>query len=273
MSARILFVDDERGIRLTLPEILKSHGYEVTAAATVSEALSAIHQYKFEVLIADLNIGEPGDGFTVVSAMRRTQPECVNFILTGYPAFETALQAIRSQVDDYLVKPAEIESLVEAIEQKLKSPRAAHAFAIKSISTLIRENVELIAEKVLKAMKGHPELKTVRLTDAARVDHIPGVVNGIADQLDAEHPDLINETTLKTAASHGGQRREAGYSLPMLAEDTSLLDTAIYEVIQDNLLSINVSSLVPHLRRVNRSLDLQLEEEMKAFLAGGRKAA
>jgi YesN/AraC family two-component response regulator len=40
--------------------------------------------------------------------MRRTKPDCVNLILTGYPAFETALEAIRNQVDDYIVKPAEI---------------------------------------------------------------------------------------------------------------------------------------------------------------------
>ena len=56
-----------------------------------------------DVLIADLNVSPPGDGFTVVSAMRCTQPNCVNFILTGFPAFETALEAIRRHVDDYLL--------------------------------------------------------------------------------------------------------------------------------------------------------------------------
>src|SRR5256885_5594034 len=52
-----------------------------------------------DVLISDLNIGEDGDGFLVVSAMRHVQPGCTNFILTGYPAFETALQAIHNQVE------------------------------------------------------------------------------------------------------------------------------------------------------------------------------
>ena len=79
----------------------------------VSDALAAISEDRFDVLIADLNIGMPGDGFTVVSAMRRTQPEAVTIILTGYPAFETALEAIRSQVDDYAVKPANIERMEE----------------------------------------------------------------------------------------------------------------------------------------------------------------
>ena len=70
----------------------------------------------FDVLLSDLNIGNPGDGLTVVSAMRRTQPEAVTMILTGYPAFETALEAIRQQVDDYIVKPADVPALVRAIE-------------------------------------------------------------------------------------------------------------------------------------------------------------
>src|SRR4051812_26237080 len=114
-SIKILFVDDEPAIRATLPQILRLHGFEVTSAADVGEALQAISNQQFDVLISDLNIGSPGDGFTVVSAMRRTQPSCVTLILTGYPAFETALEAIRSQVDDYLIKPAGVQDLVNAI--------------------------------------------------------------------------------------------------------------------------------------------------------------
>src|SRR5256885_15304968 len=118
---RMLFVDDEPSIRLTLPEILRLHGHEVEVASTVAEALSAISACKFDVLISDLNIGNPGDGFTVVSAMRRTQPQCITLILTGYPGFETALQAIRSQVDDYLIKPAGADKLIAAIQQHLQT--------------------------------------------------------------------------------------------------------------------------------------------------------
>jgi DNA-binding NtrC family response regulator len=119
--ARILFVDDEATIRATFPEVLRRHGFEVTAAASVPEALDCVTQKTFDVLISDLNLGEPGDGFTVVSPMRRTQPNAITFILTGYPDFESALRAIRSQVDDYVVKPANIASLVEAIQQRLSN--------------------------------------------------------------------------------------------------------------------------------------------------------
>src|SRR5207247_8108730 len=83
----ILFVDDEDSIRLTLPPLLESYGFEVTSAATVAEALGLISKHKFDVLISDLNIGHPGDGFTQCVAISRMP---LRFILTAYPAFESA---------------------------------------------------------------------------------------------------------------------------------------------------------------------------------------
>jgi two-component system response regulator RegA len=116
---RLLFVDDEEGIRTTLPTILERRGFDVRVAATVPEALSEIKSHQFDVLLSDLNIGEDGDGFTVIRAMRKAYPNCVAILLTGYPAFETAVQAIEDEVDGYLVKPADINSLVTTIERKL----------------------------------------------------------------------------------------------------------------------------------------------------------
>jgi len=118
---KLLFVDDEEGIRTTLPTILERRGFDVRVAANVHEALSEIRSHKFDVLLSDLNIGEDGDGFTVIRAMRRAHPNCIAILLTGYPAFETAVQAIEDEVDGYLVKPADIDSLVSTIERKLRS--------------------------------------------------------------------------------------------------------------------------------------------------------
>ena len=121
-GVKVLFVDDDGLIRLTTPAILQEHGYNVTAVASVSEALALIASTQFDVLISDLNIGSPGDGFTVVSAMRRTQPRCVTLIMTGYPGFDSALEAIRAQVDDYLIKPTPTPTLIDVIEAKLRCP-------------------------------------------------------------------------------------------------------------------------------------------------------
>ncbi|HEX3107352.1 MAG TPA: response regulator [Terriglobales bacterium] len=117
---RILFVDDEPSIRLTLPPVLEQHGFEVEAAASVAEAVSCIAASRFDVLISDLNIEQGGDGLRVVSAMRKKQPHCVTLILTGHPGFETAVDALRLRVDDYVVKPVDVETLISALRKKLE---------------------------------------------------------------------------------------------------------------------------------------------------------
>ena len=117
---RILFVDDEPGILITMPEILWQHGFSVTAVGTVNKALAEITSAQFDVLISDLNFDHPADGFIVVSAMRSTQPKCVTLILTGFPGLESALEALRNQVDDYLIKPVDVPTLISLIEKKLK---------------------------------------------------------------------------------------------------------------------------------------------------------
>lgn len=116
---RILFVDDEPNIRLTLPPVLEQHGFEVKTAATVAEAVAQISTSRFDVLISDLNVGENGDGFRVVGAMREKQPDCITLILTGYPAFETAVEALHQRVDDYVVKPVDVDVLINFLRQKL----------------------------------------------------------------------------------------------------------------------------------------------------------
>ena len=123
---RLLFVDDEEGIRLTLAEIFREHGFDVKVASTVPQAVEVVSSALFDVLITDLNISSPGDGFDVIEAMRKAQPDCIKLILTGYPDFDTALRAIRSGAEDYFTKPADVEALLAAVDEKLarKSSKA-----------------------------------------------------------------------------------------------------------------------------------------------------
>jgi len=119
IGKRLLFVDDEPNICLTLPPVFEQHGFQVQVAATLSEALAAIRSHTFDVVLSDLNINAEGDGFTVTYTAHEVNPACVTILLTGYPAFETALQAIHTEVDDYFVKPMNIGALLGAIERKL----------------------------------------------------------------------------------------------------------------------------------------------------------
>jgi DNA-binding NtrC family response regulator len=116
---RILFVDDEASIRLTLPRVLATFGFDVTSVGTVSDALAQIRSEKFDILLSDLNLPQLNAGFTVIEAMRKAQPRCINFILTGYPADESFQRANGHDVAHYFVKPVEIEEMVETIRNRL----------------------------------------------------------------------------------------------------------------------------------------------------------
>ncbi|MBZ5490283.1 MAG: response regulator [Acidobacteriia bacterium] len=208
-QTEVLFVDDEEGIRVTLPLVLRSFGFSVTAAATVPEALSLIANRTFDVLIADLNIGQPGDGFTVVSAMRRTQPHVVTFILTGYPAFETALEAIRQQVDDYLVKPTETEALVEKIKSKLATgiKHSGHNLPTKRVSEIVLQHRDSIIEEWLQAVSNDPELTAISLSRNDRISHLPALLEKAAQSLRTS--DNLAEAS-RVAATHGNRAFSPG---------------------------------------------------------------
>src|SRR5260370_23022425 len=111
---RVLFVEDEESIRLTLPQILAKHGFVVRVSATLSDALDEIKNHSYDILVSDLNVSEINGGFTVVEEMHRLQPHCVNFILTGSPAGESAQTAAQG-VAHYFMKPVEITDLLHTI--------------------------------------------------------------------------------------------------------------------------------------------------------------
>ncbi len=264
-AVRMLFVDDEPSLRLTLPEILKLHNFEVHSAATVAEALTQINSAKFDVLIADLNIGEPGDGFTVVSAMRRTQPECVNIILTGYPAFESALEAIRSQVDDYLVKPCDAETLVNAIEIRLNNPQPHRRIPAKRLSAFLCDNIDAVIDRGVQLMKSHRILGSLPLTDQQRVNNLRELLLSAAASLKSNSSE-ISAAGRALAWEHGRTRRQQGYSLPMLVDDTRMLEQAVYRLVQQNLLELDLSYLIDDLRQLNDSLENKLQESLNSYL-------
>ncbi len=259
--AHILFVDDEPAIRETLPKILEMSGHTVVAAATVAEALGFITSERFDLLISDLNIGHPADGFIVVSAMRRTDPECVTFILTGYPGFETALQAIREQVDDYLIKPADIKQLLKTIDEKLTTrvPRAIRAN--KRLSMILRENIPLIIERTLAAIKQDPDLGALPLTDGQRIEGLADTLGELANVLDAGGPSMLEK------AAHSRQsRQQQNYQLGMMVQNKRIIEQVVSKVLYENLLSLDLSYLLPDMARLNDAFLWQLAAAIQSYL-------
>jgi CheY-like chemotaxis protein len=118
---RILFVDNNQSIRLTVPRILAKFGFEVTSVASLDDALVEIQTEKFDALLSELNLPEVNSGFVLIEAMRRTQPACINFIMTDHPARENFQRAAQHSVAHYFIKSVDVQEMVSTIKRELTS--------------------------------------------------------------------------------------------------------------------------------------------------------
>jgi two-component system response regulator RegA len=264
-SAKILVVDNDESTRTMLRVVLESEDFSVTAVGTVAEALAEITQHGFDVLISDLNIGHPSDGFVVVSAMRRVRPETLTFILTGYPDFQAALEALRQHVHAYLIKGTPIEDLIGNIRTGLagghpptNNPKS------KRVAAVVEENRDKVIEEWLRRVNANEELRMVELSEADRKDHVPGLLEeAIANALDEANA----EKRKQAAEQHGTIRYHQGYSIPMLITEARLLQNLIAECVQHNFLMIDLSNLMPDIIKMSDTVSMELEQSVRAFAA------
>lgn len=264
-------MDDDDAIRETLPIILERSGFACTAVASVPEAIAAINHQKFDILLSDLNIGEPGDGFIVVGAMRRVQPQARTFILTGYPDFTSALEAIRRQVDDYIIKPANIHELLKTL-RTIPDRERIISLPGKRASTVIRERTGGIIDKWLEETQRDPELQRLRLSREARINHLPFVLKQLANRLD-RNADFDDAVGMESAWEHGHVRRQQAYTIPLIVAETGVLYRTISNLIQEHLAEMDISSIIPDLILISENLNAMLVESLRSFLSGETIAA
>lgn len=265
---RLLFVDDEPNLRVLMPAILKQRGFDVVVAATVSEALNLIATQRFDVLLSDLNIGEPGDGFTVVSAMRRTEPSTATFILTGYPAFETALEAIRQQVDDYFVKPADIESLSARIVARLKGPPSERSgIQARRLPKILGEHKVEIFARWMENAKADEQIRSAGLANKEVADQLPVLIEEI---INASSDLRLSPDALVAAQCHGKMRLQQGSSVVGMIREMHILHGVLSQIVQENLLSADISFLVTDIMRIGEAVQAFLEESLHTYFEGQR---
>lgn len=129
---RILIVDDEEVARVSLAEILKLEGYIIRTAASGEAAVDLLHRESFDVMILDLKMSGMG-GMDVLRAIVDTLPDLKVIVLTAHGSMDTAIQALRYRVHDYLLKPATpaqiLKSIQGALEQRQREKYHAELLA------------------------------------------------------------------------------------------------------------------------------------------------
>ncbi len=121
-QARILVVDDEVNIREALASLLEDDGYHVTTASSADEAIEALRNDPFDLVISDLRM-DGQSGLDILRWMRETCPETEMIILTAYGTVEGAVEAMKLGAYDYIAKPVDRRRLNLLIEKALEKHR------------------------------------------------------------------------------------------------------------------------------------------------------
>lgn len=139
-AARILIVDDESSIRLTLGALLKRAGYDVTPAENGPEAVALLEGHMFDLMLVDLKM--PGmDGMQVVAAARQRQPDIAIIVLTGHGSLDTAVEGLHQGIFDYLLKTTEPAQVIERVKAGLaaRTQRMRERTLLDVVSSAVQE--------------------------------------------------------------------------------------------------------------------------------------
>ncbi|MCC6444785.1 MAG: response regulator [Armatimonadetes bacterium] len=140
-ATRVLFVDDDRLLRQAVPDLLSAYGYQVTEAASASEALDHLKTLPFDIMLSDVNMPEM-DGIQLLSIASRVYPDMPVVMLTGYGDVEMAREALHQGASDFLVKPiSSARELPIIVERNLERRRLERQRLIENKQAILMETI------------------------------------------------------------------------------------------------------------------------------------
>jgi len=261
---KILLVDDNDQVRTTLSIVLEMSQFRVTAAANVGEALHFIDTEPFDALLCDLHMPGAGDGFTVVSAMRHTNPDAVTLVFTGYPALQEAMDAILLQADEILVKPLAVPELVGRIREKLQKRGVRKAVTAERVAAILERDAPVTIANWLVRVEREDELTCVPLSKEQRTGHLPRLLQELVHRLRVPR-NLGTKQVSEAAVEHGKIRCSQGYSVPMIIEESRILQVSIFQTLQSNLSTVDFSSVLTDVMTIADECDSQLKQTIISF--------
>jgi DNA-binding response OmpR family regulator len=287
VTHRVLLVDDDDAVREMMELTLKRKGFEVVAAASVTEALKLITTESFDVLITDLHMPNPGDGFTLVTAMRHSQPKALTLLVSGYPDVQSAMAAILLEADEIIVKPFGAAKLADLLRDKMASRKISNRPEKERVATILQRCKDAVVGDWLARAKRATELNHLRLDDAERTGHLPKLVEDLIVRL--RRPTIVPSTVTSAASTssakdgdalpsaaavaHGELRYRQGYTPAMLVHESRILQVTLFGTLQSNMGFLDFSLLLPDVMTIADEVDAQLTQSMESYMKVMHKAA
>ena len=118
----ILVVDDELLIRDLLYDFFSEKGWHVSVHESSERALEILRNRNFDIALVDLKMPEV-DGIDFIKKIRNFKPQLPVVIMTAFPSTDTAIEALRLKVNDYIIKPFNINKLFKTLDDLISESR------------------------------------------------------------------------------------------------------------------------------------------------------
>jgi len=275
VAHRVLLVDDDDAVLAMMNAALTRKGFDVVAVASVTEALRHIATESFDVLITDLHMPNPGDGFTVVTAMRHSQPDALTLLVSGYPDVQSAMAAILLEADEIIVKPFEVGRLAELVRSKMITRKPAARVEKERVGAILQRCIPAVVGDWLSRVKQARELNHIPLNDDERTGHLPKLVEDLIVRLSKSHATTKDSDAVSSdaAIAHGKLRYLQGYTPAMLVHESRILQVTLFGTLQSNLSFLDFSLLLPDVMTIADEVDAQLTQSMEGYMKVMQKAA
>ncbi|MGQ9640524.1 MAG: response regulator [Candidatus Bathycorpusculaceae bacterium] len=146
-NARILIVDDDENIRKVLTTILEDEGYIVEAVENGKKAVEKTKKSFYNLALIDIRLPDM-EGTELLTKMKDTTPKMRKIIITGYPTLQNAIEAVNRGADAYILKPFDIEKVLQTINDQLKKQEEEGQYSQEKVAEFIETRVkELSLEK------------------------------------------------------------------------------------------------------------------------------
>jgi len=143
-KARILIVDDDENIRNTMKAILEDEDYSVDVATNGKEAIEMSHEKIYNLALLDIRLPDM-EGIDLLRLLKEYVPRTRKIMVTGYPTIQNAMTAINKNADAYLLKPVDIEKLLEVVKEQLRSQEEEQKFSEEKVAEFIETRIRDMA--------------------------------------------------------------------------------------------------------------------------------
>lgn len=151
-AARILIIDDDENIRKVLETILEDEGYIVETAETAKQGIEKSETAFYNVALIDVRLPDM-EGIELLSKLRNTKPKMRKIIVTGYPTLQNAIAAVNKGADAYVMKPFEVDKILQTIREQLKKQEEEKSFNEEKVVEFIETRIKALEAASQSAVK------------------------------------------------------------------------------------------------------------------------